>query len=509
MSVKMEMCSKKGTVKINGREVKIPKEQLEFFNSLKETAEETCSDKVVQRVTTVDVDDKNQSVIRFGYTTPVYKEKQENELIAEVDKVIFNCEFSFDLKTYTLRNAQGKVVTPNRVLPETPPKWVVTQSSPAWVSLFIRNWNTIIYANTRKTLLKYMFDLSASQKHSIECQEKLLKAGIRARPSQIVNKQATTLHEMLGIPSSALKILRKVHLSEGFLRLDKISRYDWEHITEFQHWKYLECLNKNSVIKTFFKIIVDSPIQFAELLTLVDGTYDPKTLMHYIKYDLLDHQNMRIESALTTFRDYLHMSQVVYGKIQDKYPKYLKSQHDIITGTYAKFKIDIDAKAFSAMQDKWKSLEDSASCPEMGNQQCQWVLPSTPEDLKEEGKIMHHCVGSYADKVTRGDTIILFWRSKSASDGYYRRFESLLTMEINPTRKLVVQVRGASNRSIKESEYEALKAYCERHELEISTSIQPVAEPKPVILVEAAGPDVPIEIAEEELADDRLLAGVL
>ena len=40
----------------------------------------------------------------------------------------------------------------------------------------------------------------------------------------------------------------------------------------------------------------------------------------------------------------------------------------------------------------------------------QIVCPSTPEDLVQEGKNLHHCVGSYAERVAKGQCLILFLR---------------------------------------------------------------------------------------------------
>ena len=47
------------------------------------------------------------------------------------------------------------------------------------------------------------------------------------------------------------------------------------------------------------------------------------------------------------------------------------------------------------------------------------VLPSITMDIVDEGKNMHHCVGSYVDRVVNGDTFIVFVRRKDTPDKCY------------------------------------------------------------------------------------------
>ncbi len=60
-----------------------------------------------------------------------------------------------------------------------------------------------------------------------------------------------------------------------------------------------------------------------------------------------------------------------------------------------------------------------------------------PEELREEGKKMHHCVGSYAEKVAKGECLIFSVRKVDNEN------RSLATIEIQ--EKKVKQVRAAHN----------------------------------------------------------------
>lgn len=66
-------------------------------------------------------------------------------------------------------------------------------------------------------------------------------------------------------------------------------------------------------------------------------------------------------------------------------------------------------------------------------------LPRNSEELKREGEQLHHCVGSYAEKVAEGKTIILFIRKEDNPDKPY------FTME---WQGKVIQCRGNNNCSM-------------------------------------------------------------
>lgn len=82
------------------------------------------------------------------------------------------------------------------------------------------------------------------------------------------------------------------------------------------------------------------------------------------------------------------------------------------------------------------------------HQLCEWedenysiILPSTSQEIIEEGVRQSHCVGRYCERVARGDSIILFVRKKSSLE------DSWYTMEIKPDMDNldIVQCRGYSN----------------------------------------------------------------
>jgi hypothetical protein len=62
--------------------------------------------------------------------------------------------------------------------------------------------------------------------------------------------------------------------------------------------------------------------------------------------------------------------------------------------------------------------------------------------LRREGAALHHCVASYADRCYRGVSSIWSLRFRQAE-----RIHHVLTVEVDPKRRAVIQARGRANRA--------------------------------------------------------------
>ena len=81
------------------------------------------------------------------------------------------------------------------------------------------------------------------------------------------------------------------------------------------------------------------------------------------------------------------------------------------------------------------------------------VVPETADDIRAEGTALHHCVGTYVDRVARGDTQIFFIRKQEEPETPY------YTMEWKDDR--VQQCRGSHNCAMTPE----VKAFTEAFEL--------------------------------------------
>ncbi|EQC1535557.1 PcfJ domain-containing protein [Clostridium botulinum] len=154
--------------------------------------------------------------------------------------------------------------------------------------------------------------------------------------------------------------------------------------------------------------------------------------INYITQDLYSQGVTKFNNdILFLYRDYLDMQISLYGKIKEKYPKYLKTEHDIITlkfNTYKKYEKDL---LIFNIADKYKDLEYKTK-------QYSIILPKTSIDIIDEGINQSHCVGSYVDKVAKNESLILFMRDTEDLE------KSLITIEV--LDDIVTQVRGFGNR---------------------------------------------------------------
>ena len=84
-------------------------------------------------------------------------------------------------------------------------------------------------------------------------------------------------------------------------------------------------------------------------------------------------------------------------------------------------------------------MEDSKTVEplQMHTKRLMIVLPNGVADLKTEGETLHHCVATYADKVAKGKTLILFIRQVEAPN------TPLYTLEWKDHK--VAQCRGYRN----------------------------------------------------------------
>jgi hypothetical protein len=181
---------------------------------------------------------------------------------------------------------------------------------------------------------------------------------------------------------------------------------------------------------------------------------DTKALLGYLINYLEPFESLKFRDAITILRDYLSMANRI-GRRVDRYPKYLRSMHDILTANYRAFKQTYDEIAFAFAYKSYK-IEGI----EYKYKDYVLVMPDTSKDVVAEGTDLGHCVSSYVPKIIEGKCLIMFLRKKDTPS------ESLVTLELNPNGsrapgcitpfKYFVQYKGARNRAITEEENEAM-----------------------------------------------------
>lgn len=91
----------------------------------------------------------------------------------------------------------------------------------------------------------------------------------------------------------------------------------------------------------------------------------------------------------------------------------------------------------------------------------------TPEALVEEGKVMGHCVAGYATRCRHGTSAIFSLRRHSPQTGAADVVFSYVTLEVNPGRRKIVQIRAYKNQPVNSSCMNMVRFWAQTNHLEI------------------------------------------
>lgn len=124
------------------------------------------------------------------------------------------------------------------------------------------------------------------------------------------------------------------------------------------------------------------------------------------------------------------------------FPKDFSKAHDNMSKQYMKFKdkqTREDAKKFNRFLKKLKQETTDVEAMNLNIKGLFIRLPNELEELKVEGEALHHCVGTYINKVRSGKTMIFFIRKIEEPDKPYYTLE---------WHGRVIQCRGLYNRGM-------------------------------------------------------------
>lgn len=130
------------------------------------------------------------------------------------------------------------------------------------------------------------------------------------------------------------------------------------------------------------------------------------------------------------FIDYINMCEQ-YNLSCEKYPQNIRRIHDVVLINVSVFD-DVDEKDFEKAISKYKlyelELKDGYS----------FIVPKDMHALIQEGNDLHHCIGSYANKIAKEQSIIMFMRKTSEKNVPF------VTIEINNDCN-IVEIKGIYN----------------------------------------------------------------
>ena len=252
------------------------------------------------------------------------------------------------------------------------------------------------------------------------------------------NKEKFKFHELFGLTKSQYILCKEKDLIN-----DREYLQTFVYLLNHDAKIYIEYLIRNYDCNSY------TLRKFSDTILTNDymvKNYDLYKLIDYFYIDC-DHQGISESyEAMKYLSDYVNMNRDMQIKDFIKYPRYLKTYHDIVAKNY-KVKINEikNNKYNNELKRKYSYLQFSK------NKEYEVIIPETLNDIVIEGSTLNHCVASYVDKVVEDKSFICFMRKKKEID------KSLITLEI--VNNHIVHMKGQSNRSPFSEEESFLKEY--------------------------------------------------
>lgn len=216
---------------------------------------------------------------------------------------------------------------------------------------------------------------------------------------------------------------------KSFEQIFKIPASWKKHIKELEISDIL-IIRKND-IHTMNELIYLKKASMSNL-KYIKKYFNNKTLKYVDKY-LLDHSVSISYFPFNEYNDYLRMAEETGCQMERNivlFPKDLHEAHDDIHCKYREFKDKevnkgIEKTAKNLMKYKF-NLDGLFIVPAMNN-----------KELIDESRVLDHCVRTYASRVSKGETGIMFIRKEAEPK------KPFVTLELKG--KKVIQVRGYRN----------------------------------------------------------------
>lgn len=292
-------------------------------------------------------------------------------------------------------------------------------------------------------------------------------------------KNIRKVHEVFGLTKSQYKFFREFEgdkITDKFLdrRLyaAKLTQQDMdryrgllkyiEELGEKYDVQRLEVFQNSTSLEAYMKSIVDKRegrnnnwIDIFQFIEEFDHSNELR-LIEYLLFECYVSQGCQYSTALQEYRDYYRMCMDLQYERFDKYPRYLKTAHDIVTMNYKLVEDKVTLEKFKKKTEEYRHLEtvvgDFAIC-----------VPGETIELVNEGNVLQHCVGSYVRNVSAGKTRIMFLREKKDTE------TPLVTVELRGDE--ITQARGFSNRKVTQDERLALHKFAKKQNLKVKSHV--------------------------------------
>lgn len=289
----------------------------------------------------------------------------------------------------------------------------------------------IFYNHFREQMQSLPF-LSAYLRHPR--MEHLVKTGFYSIASDLAYRQhqncldetQSRTHRILKVSAEDVPFLRELNVDiptlktfqeyAGLKDRRRLLAWQLEHQVSRDILQILEHMTIHKFIR-----YMDSQYAFLRLRRTSSGT------MRYTN----------MQALVSEYRDYLEICSKLKYDMKNSfvlYPKDLQKSHD---KTARRMKHKKDAKMKRDFTAVYRQLSGQLDFEKNG---LKIVYPGAPNDVIKEGHALHHCVGSYTERVAKKECIILFLRKCSDET------KPFYTIEVRDQK--AVQVLGMGNCSM-------------------------------------------------------------
>lgn len=258
--------------------------------------------------------------------------------------------------------------------------------------------------------------------------EPLVETGIKSFP--MVNWRAKTVTDFFKMNKQEFKLFRENNGDLNFLRLKR----EIKKLTG-------ECDIKKTI--KWRNLLPDySTLYYLESVCEILPKEDIYKKLKYL-HKQAQKSNDTLDTAKYNFKDYLSMAKTLKYDLKEetvRFPKDLRQAHDTVTEVYNAYLLEKKAKEEKELLEKSKSvIKEYKKLYCFSDGKFFIMVPTTTEEIINEGKEQHHCVGGYAARHLGGSLAICFLRNCEEPD------KALYTIEMH--KKTVKQVQGYGNRT--------------------------------------------------------------
>ncbi len=278
---------------------------------------------------------------------------------------------------------------------------------------------------------------------------------------------ASKLHQIVGLPKFAIQLIKEYKLEEYSLDLKAVA-----DVLDGNSFKiFLDFLGNMKLVlksqekeRSRYQRTPDFKKFFENCAFILDKKRGYK-ITDFLNYLLRQTMYFRDSKNLTFpmdeamyLRDYIEMCEN-YGLKYEKYPAKVKRSHNLTAKNINSLqnaspeveeKFEEAVLCYSEVERIVKYIKDPKK-PEEAIEYA-FIVPHDIKALIQEGNDMHHCVGSYTNKIIDGKARVVFMRLAS------KKNESLITIDIDEHYNLV-EATKAYNEPVDDDQMKAINKW--------------------------------------------------